>query len=68
MFFKIGVLKHFAIFAEEPSSPGTLFKRDSNTDVSSKHFEIFKNSYFEEHLWAAAYGLYLQNTIGGCFW
>ena len=31
-----------------------LLKRDSNTGVFCKHWEIFKNTYFEEHLRTAA--------------
>ena len=30
--------------------PGTLLKRDPNTGDSSEYCEIFKNTYFEEHL------------------
>ena len=31
-----------------------LLKRDSNTGVFCEHWEIFKNTYFEEHLRTAA--------------
>ena len=31
-----------------------LLKRDSNTGVFCEHWEIFKNTYFEEHLQTAA--------------
>ena len=60
MFFKIAVLKKFAIFTGKHLSwslflikmqgfmPATLSKRDSNTGVFSR---IFKNSLFIEHVW-----------------
>ena len=34
--------------------PPALLKRDSNTDVFREHWEIFKNTYFEQHLRMAA--------------
>ena len=37
--------------------PATLLNRDSNTDISlifPWFREIFKNTYFEEHLWTTA--------------
>ena len=34
--------------------PATLSKRDSNTGVFCEYCQIFKNNYFEEHLWTAA--------------
>ena len=62
VFYKKAVLGNFAIFTEKHLSwdlflikfqarrPATLF--DSNT--GKKNYEIFKNTYFEEHLRAAA--------------
>ena len=32
-----------------------LIKRDSSTVLSCEYCETFKNSYFEEHLWTAAF-------------
>ena len=34
--------------------PAALLKRDSNTWVFLRILRIFKNTYFEEHLWTAA--------------
>ena len=31
-----------------------LLKRDSNTDISCEYWEIYKKTYFEEHLRMAA--------------
>ena len=39
-----------AKFLRTPERPATLLKTDSNTGVSSEYCEIFKNTYFEEHL------------------
>ena len=64
--FKIGLLKHFAIFTRKHLCwsyfliklhawrPANLLKRDFNTDVFSEYCEIFKNTSFEEHLQTAA--------------
>ena len=34
--------------------PATLLKRDSDTGISCEICEIFKNVFFEEHLWTTA--------------
>ena len=34
--------------------PATLLKRDSDTGISCEICEIFKNVFFEEHLWKTA--------------
>ena len=66
MFFEIGVPKHFAIFTRkrlcwsyfliklQGCRAVILLERDSNIDVFLECFEIFKNTYFEEHLRMAA--------------
>ena len=67
-FFKIGVLKNFAIFTEkhlcyclfltilQASRPTVFLKRDFNTGV----FMWILQNCFEQ--------LLLQNTLGGCFY
>ena len=57
MFFKIGILRTFAIFTEkrlrwslfliklQTWRPKTLLKRDSNTGVFCEYCEIFKSSF-----------------------
>ena len=66
MFFKICVLKIFAVFAEKHLSWSyfsikvtglevcNLLKRDSNTGVFCGYCKNFKNTYFEEYLRTAA--------------
>ena len=63
MFFKIGVLKNFAIFTGKhlcwslflikphDSSPATLLKRDSYTGVPVNIAKFLRTSFFIEHLW-----------------
>ena len=41
-------------YSQESCRPANLLKRDSNTVLSSEYCEIFKNTYFEEHLLTAA--------------
>ena len=41
---------------------GTLLKRDSNAGVFLWILWIFKNTYFEEHLWITASGIYEYNS------
>ena len=58
MFFKIGVLKNFAIFTGK-SLCWSLFlikllKRNTNTGFSCEKCKIFKNTFFTEHLSPAA--------------
>ena len=36
------------------SLESTLLKRDFNTDISCEYYEIFKNTYFKEHLGTTA--------------
>ena len=59
MFFKRGFLVYFLIFSGKHLCwslfwPAILLKRDPNTVVSWKYYEIFKNSFFKKHLWTAA--------------
>ena len=58
VFCKRSVLKNFANFTGKYLYWNlfliNLFKRDSNTDVPCEIFEIFKNTYSEEHLRVAA--------------
>ena len=45
------VLKDFAIFKENTFVGISLLKRDSNTGVFSfDYYDIFNNTYFEEHM------------------
>ena len=58
MFFKIGVLKNFAIFTGK-SLCWSLFlikllKRNSNTGFSCEKCNIFKNTFLTEHLSSTA--------------
>ena len=62
MFFKIGALENFAIFKGKQLCrsifliklqvwrPATLLKRDSTQVFSCEYCEIFKNTFFTEHL------------------
>ena len=45
MFFKIGVLKNFAIITGKHLCRCLILKRDSNTGISCEYCEIFKNSF-----------------------
>ena len=66
MFCKKGVFKNFAnftgkhlcwsLFLEKLQvfRSAILLERDSNTGFSCEIYEIFKNTYFEEHLRTAA--------------
>ena len=47
--------------------PVTLLKSDSNTDFSCKYCEIFKNTYFEEHLHTNTSEVTLGNDTLGRF-
>ena len=70
VFFKIGVLKNFAIFTGkylccflsfiklQAFRPATLSKKDFNTALSCEYCEIFKSTSFTEYLWC----LLLTNT------
>ena len=40
--------------------PATLLKKTLTKILSCKIWEIFKNNYFEEHLWTTACKLYLK--------
>ena len=53
MFFKIGVLKNFAIFAGFSRST-ILFKETPAQVFSCEYCDIFKNTSFEEHTPTAA--------------
>ena len=41
-------------YSQESCRLATLLKTDSNTGIFPEYCEIFKNTYFEEHLLAAA--------------
>ena len=53
MFFKIGVLKIFAIFNKKTPVLESLFKKVGGLKVhsSAPSSSILKNSFFVEHLW-----------------
>ena len=42
--------------------PAALLKRDSNTNVSCEYCEIFRNTYFEEHLQTAAFEIFQEKV------
>ena len=60
MFFKIGTLKHFALFTRKQlcwtyfliKRAAILLKRDFKTDVFLECYKIY--TYFEEHLQTAS--------------
>ena len=66
VFCKKGFLKNFAIFTGkhlcwslfvtivQTFRPATLLKRDSNTWFADEIWEIFKNTYFEQHLFSTS--------------
>ena len=78
MFHKKAVLKNFALFTEKHLCWNLLFnknaglqnpsflKRDSNISVFCEHWEIFKNTYFQEYLGTAASEIFTWtfNNIG----
>ena len=80
MFFKIGVLKHFALFTRKDQCwnyfliklqgcrPAILLKRDSNTDFFLECYKICKNTYFEEHLRTAASVLLIIKLAISKYW
>ena len=43
--------------------PATLLKKTLTKILSCKIWEIFKNNYFEEHLWTTACKLYLKKRL-----
>ena len=46
----------YSFFCNKVSELGVqLFKKDSNTGVSQGNLRIFKNTYFEDHLWITAF-------------
>ena len=75
MIFKIGVLKHYAIFTRkylcwsyfliklQAWRPTILLKRDSNTDIFLEYCETFKNICFKEYLRTAASVLLIQKLV-----
>ena len=54
MFFKMGVLKYFSIYTRRHqywSLFNKFIKKEAATQVfSCKYYEIFKDSFFTEHL------------------
>ena len=52
-------------YPKESCSPATVLKTDSNTSVFSEYCQIFKNTYFEEHLLTAASGFLKQLQSSG---
>ena len=66
VFHKKAVLKNFVIFTGKTCvgisflikmlafRHEALLKSDSNSGVFFEYWEIFNNTYFEEHLWTAA--------------
>ena len=78
MFYEKGILKNFADLTEKDLCwslfklqfwrPVTLLKTTSTLVLSCEMWKIFKNNYFEEHLWATAFKLYLKTgTNTGVF-
>ena len=48
--------------------PATLFKKTPTQTLSCEISKLFKNSYFEEHLWTSASKLHLKrDTNAGAF-
>ena len=45
-----GTIRSLFLIKLQQIMPATLLKLDSNTDISCETYEIFKNTYFEEHL------------------
>ena len=43
--------------------PSALLKRDSNTGAFCEHWEIFKSTYFEVHLWSTCEQLLLRVSL-----
>ena len=43
--------------------PSALLKRDSNTGAFCEHWEIFKSTYFEVHLWSTCERLLLRVSL-----
>ena len=50
---KIDVLKNFAIFTGQGLQ--LYYKETPSLLPSHEYFKILKNTYFEEHLWTAAF-------------
>ena len=76
MFFKISVLRNFAIFTRkhlcwriklQTSRPVNFLKRTQAQVRSCKYCEIFKNTYFEKHLRTTCFDIwkcFLIHKIG----
>ena len=81
-FVKQGVLKNFANFARKNLcwslfliklgfwGPATLFKKTPTQVFSCEIYKLFKNNYFEEHLWTSASKHYLKrdSNSGAFLW
>ena len=75
MFFKIGVLKNFALFAGKEQGwslfliklqswrSSTLLKRNPNTDASCEYCKKFKNSFFHRIHPVAAFVLWILSIM-----
>ena len=75
---KMGVFEQFTKFTAKNlcwslllvklqfGGPATLLKKTSNQVLSSEIYKLFKNNYFEKHLWTSASKHYLKrdsNTV-----
>ena len=67
LFYKKAVLTNFTIFTGKDLCWSLFFKKETPTHVlSCEYYEIFKNTYFEEHLRMAAFRvgfIYVGNLI-----
>ena len=72
MFYKKAILQILQYSLENNcigvSKPATLLKRDSHTGDFREYCIIFKNTYFEKHLGAAASSINLLYDFGALFW
>ena len=48
--------------------PETLLRKTPTEVLSSEIWKIFKNNFFEEHLWSTASKLYLKRDTGVFMW
>ena len=68
MFFKIGVLKNFAIFTVKHLRKNTIFNKVAGLQFSCEYCESFKSSFFIKHLrWLLqqmfCFTLYLKQNV-----
>ena len=58
------------MYSEKMKTPATLLKKTSTQVLSCEICKLFKNNYFEEHLWTSTSQLYLKrdSNIGVFLW